>query len=278
MTKILNYCLLILLGLLFEMTLLNAAEPVSSDQAVEPVAGKQVLMKMMLPAPTGTWRTIEELSTPSPADASKMVPVPFWFFLPENESAKTDAGFPLLLFLHGAGERGDNPDLVKVHGPAMLLDNPEKAKDWPFLTVSPQCPENALWSPEQLHQLVENLCEKYPIDRDRIYVTGLSMGGFATWAILAKYPDWIAAAAPICGGGKLDTASKMVNVPVWAFHGEADPLVPVRVTRDMVQAIQDAGGQKVKATYYPGVGHNSWVQAYNTPELYQWLLEQKREK
>ena len=116
---------------------------------------------------------------------------------------------------------------------------------------------------------------KYPIDPTRIYVTGLSMGGMGTWSLAMAMPDKWAAIAPICGRGDTKTADKIKDLPTWAFHGDADPAVNVSGSRDMIAAIKKAGGQP-KYTEYPGVGHNSWDQAYATDELYTWLLEQKK--
>ncbi|MBQ3454172.1 MAG: prolyl oligopeptidase family serine peptidase [Thermoguttaceae bacterium] len=210
-----------------------------------------------------------------PADTSVKEPLNFLLFIPKCESAKTEAGFPLLLFLHGAGERGDNIEAVKVHGPPMLVETDAK-EVWPFVTVSPQCPEEKYWSPQQLLELLDYLEANYPIDPDRVYVTGLSMGGFGTWMLLALAPDRFAAAAPICGGGDPDEAGKMLDVPIWVYHGGSDSVVPVELSEAMVKAIWEKGGDKIKLTEYPGVDHNSWTQTYANPEFYKWLLKQNR--
>lgn len=210
-----------------------------------------------------------------PADTTVKEPLNFLLFIPTCGAAKTEAGFPLLLFLHGAGERGDNIEAVKVHGPPMLVETEQK-ETWPFLTVSPQCPEGKYWSPEQLLQLLDYVVANYPVDPDRVYVTGLSMGGFGTWMLLALDPARFAAAAPICGGGDPGQAENMLDVPIWVYHGASDSVVPVELSEAMVKAIWEKGGKNIKLTEYPGVDHNSWTRTYANPEFYKWLLKQKR--
>jgi predicted peptidase len=190
--------------------------------------------------------------------------------------------WPLLLFLHGLGESGKNQlDRVKTHGPPKLV---ETRPDFPFVVVSPQCPmpkggmkdvPNA-WKAEQLIQLVDHVVENLHIDRDRVYVTGLSMGGFGTWRLVSKYPDRFAAALPICGGGKPETmAEKLTRVPIWAFHGARDEVVPLAKSQEMVDAVRAAGGD-VQFTVYPDVEHDSWTATYNNQEVYDWLLSHRR--
>lgn len=185
----------------------------------------------------------------------------------KKEKAKT---YPLLIFLHGSGERGDSLDLVKMHGPPSFIEN---RPDFPFITVSPQCPKGMRWNPEDLQVMLLQIEHKYHIDASRIYLTGLSMGGFGTWTWACNYPDQFAAIAPVCGGGDIQFAGALKNTPVWAFHGEADPVVPVKRTIEMIEAVNAKGGS-ARMTIYPGIGHDSWVNAYNDPELYKWFLEQ----
>ena len=180
--------------------------------------------------------------------------------------------WPLLLFLHGVGERGDNLDRVKFHGPPKLI---AAGKEFPFIVVSPQCPGDRWWKPEDLSALLDEIVGKYKVDKDRIYVTGLSMGGFGTWSLAAFSPDRFAALVPICGGGDPNTAARLAHVPIWVFHGAKDPVVPVKRSEEMVAALKKANGN-VKFTVYPEAGHDSWTEAYNNPELYDWLLQQKR--
>ena len=248
---------------------LGAAENLKEGNP-EAVAGKQVLMKVELPAQAGNARRGEYQ-----LDETKTETIDFWFFLPSDESAKTDDGFPLMLFLHGAGERGDDPERVKSHGPAMLCDDPEVAGAWKFITVSPQCKSGMDWSPLQMIKLIDLVCESYPVDRSRVYVTGLSMGGFGTWGLVANSPDLIAAAAPLCGGYDVKFADKMTKTPIWAFHGTADGAVKYEYSRNLVDAVRAAGNTDVKFTTYPGAGHDVWTRTYDNPELYDWLLSQK---
>jgi predicted peptidase len=193
-----------------------------------------------------------------------------WF--PDDYKSNKKTKYPLLIFLHGSGERGADLDKVKVWGPPSFV---EQRPDFPFIVISPQCPEGLWWNIEDLDILLGKLLKKYRIDPDRIYLTGLSMGGFGTWSWACTYPDRFAAIAPVCGGGDNQFADEINNVPVWAFHGQEDPVVPARRTIEMVEAINQNGGN-AKMTIYPGVGHDSWKQAYSGGELYNWLLSHTR--
>jgi len=196
----------------------------------------------------------------------------YLLWLPSEYKKEKNKTFPLLIFLHGSGERGDTLDLVKRNGPPSFI---ESRPDFPFITVSPQCPLGTRWNTEDLQGMLEQVRAKYRIDPTRIYLTGLSMGGFGTWAWACRYPEQFAAIAPICGGGDIQLARELKNTPVWAFHGEADPVVPVKRTIEMVEAVNATGGS-ARMTIYPGIGHDSWVNAYNDQELYRWLLEKVR--
>jgi predicted peptidase len=181
--------------------------------------------------------------------------------------------WPLMLFLHGAGERGDDLDMVKRHGPPMLVT---EGQELPFIIASPQCPKDISWSnPTQviaLNALVDELVATYPIDESRIYLTGLSMGGYGTWTLAATYPERFAAIVPICGGGNRMETRRLAQMPIWVFHGAKDNVVPIDKSQEMVDALKKAGSD-VKFTIYPETGHNAWVEAYNNPELYEWLLK-----
>jgi len=207
-------------------------------------------------------------------EITKKVSLKYLLYLPKGYGEKKDQKWPLILFLHGAGERGDDLNLVKKHGPPKLVD---QGKEFPFLVVSPQCPTSSWW-PEQIDALIALLDEvqsKYAIDADRVYVTGLSMGGFGTWSLATRYPERFAAIAPICGGGDRYLAGRLKNVPVWAFHGAKDPTVPVQASKDMVEALRKAGGD-VQLTIYPEAQHDSWTETYNNPKLYEWFLSHRR--
>ena len=200
--------------------------------------------------------------------------------------------YPLVIFLHGAGERGEDNEKQLVHGMNDFASDEIMAR-YPAFVIAPQCPIGEAWggirrlakSPTPEGQLtpalsatlkaVETIRKEFPIDDKRIYITGLSMGGYGTWDALAKQTELFAAAAPICGGGDPASAVTMKKVPIWAFHGEDDQTVPVERSREMIEALKTAGASP-KYTEYPGVGHNSWAQTYSNPELYAWLFAQRK--
>lgn len=193
--------------------------------------------------------------------------IEFWLYTPSNYE-ELDS-LPWMMFLHGMGERGQDLELVKKWGPPKRLADRD---DFPFILISPQCPEDIVWKTSHLVQILDAVQAQMKVDEKRLYMTGLSMGGYGTWAMLAEIPERIAAAVPICGGGRSERAERIIAVPVWAFHGDADGVVPIRESQKMVDAINEAGGNaKLKA--YEGVGHNSWSQTYANEEVYQWLLE-----
>jgi predicted peptidase len=193
----------------------------------------------------------------------------YLLFLPEDYG-KEEKQWPLMMFLHGAGERGSDLEKVKVHGPPKIVEN---RKDFPFIVVSPQCPEDSWWAEEveMLINLLDDIVAKYDVDTERIYLTGLSMGGFGTWALASKYPERFAAIAPICGGGGHFGAYKLKDMPVWVFHGAKDKVVPLKESEDMVEAIRGFGGN-AKLTIYPEAGHDSWTETYDNQKLYDWFL------
>lgn len=180
--------------------------------------------------------------------------------------------WPLMLFLHGAGERGDDLQLVKRHGVAKIV---EEQPAFPLLVVSPQCPPTEAWAPEPLLALLDDIEQHYDVDPERLYVTGLSMGGFGTWAVAIAAPDRFAAIAPICGGGDPSRVGVLRHLPVWAFHGARDPIVPLQRTVEMVEALRQCGGN-VRFTVYPEAGHDAWTATYANPELYAWFLAHTR--
>lgn len=162
--------------------------------------------------------------------------------------------------------------MVKRHGPPKLI---AQGKQFPFVIVSPQCPMGENWSPETLNALLDEITGKYAIDKDRVYVTGLSMGGYGTWRLAQEYPDRFAAIAPICGGGDPNKVDRIKRLPAWIFHGAKDPVVPVKEAQQMADALKAAGGD-VTLTIYPEAEHDSWTQTYDNPELYTWLLRHRR--
>jgi len=206
---------------------------------------------------------------------TKVIDQKYLLFLPADYD-KAQKRWPLMLFLHGAGERGDNLELVKKHGPPKIV---ETKPDFPFILVSPQCPERQWWTNnfqiEFLNVLLDHIVEHYRVDTDRIYLTGLSMGGFGTWRLASVYPERFAAIVPICGGGEPLGTRNLIHVPVWAFHGAKDETVPIERTEEMVNALKERAGN-VKVTIYPEAGHDSWTETYDNPELYEWFLSHKK--
>src|SRR5580704_16738778 len=226
-------------------------EPRNEGPRAEGGAGKQVAAKL---------------------DALVHVKLNYLLYLPADYD-KQDK-WPLILFLHGAGERGDSLDAVKRHGPPKLI---EHGKQFPFIVVSPQCPNGHWWNNElvALSALLDEIVAKYKVDPDRVYLTGLSMGGFGTWALAAYSPERFAAIIPICGGGEPLLARVLKTMPVWAFHGGKDPVVPVNRSQDLIDALKKKNPE-AKLTIYPDALHDSWTATYDNPEIYDWLLSHKR--
>ena len=187
-------------------------------------------------------------------------------YTPETVSGK----LPLIVQLHGAGERGDDLSLVDVHGFSKLLAK----KDFDAIFVMPQCPENQFWAGrvESIISFIEQIKAENDIDESRVYLTGLSMGGFGTWYTSMLRPDMFAAIAPVCGGGMAWNA-EVLKMPVWAFHGEEDTAVSVTQSDEMVEALKNLGAD-VTYSRIPGVGHNVWDYTYDE-ELVNWFLERK---
>jgi predicted peptidase len=182
---------------------------------------------------------------------------------------------PVLFFLHGAGKRGDDLNKVASLAPPLQAEN---GRDFPFAIAAPQCLEGRNWtsSPAELMQFMEEVVDRFNGDRDRIYICGQSMGGAGTWRMLVDYPDYFAAAMPICGSGDVQKASSLVEIPIWVFHGRLDNVVPVARSIEMVEAIEAAGGTRAKLTIYEDVGHSSWYKAFKEPALYDWMLNQAK--
>jgi predicted peptidase len=200
--------------------------------------------------------------------------------------------YPLVLFLHGAGERGSDNKIQLVHGMNEFAAD-EIMEKYPAFVVAPQCPEGKQWvdvpwsadshimpkepaEPLKLSlDLIAALEKEFSIDKGRIYVTGLSMGGFGAWDAIQRQPKMFAAAVPVCGGGDATLAEKIKDVPVWAFHGAEDGAVKPKRSRDMIAGLKKAGGSP-KYTEYEKVGHNSWEKAYGDPQMYEWMFGQKK--
>ncbi len=225
----------------------------SSQSVVKENLGKQVIMNL-----NGVYK--------------KKVSINYLLYLPKDYEQKEE--LPLLLFLHGAGERGNDLNLVKRHGPPKLI---KQGKDFPFVIVSPQCPENTRWQPEVLIALLDEIIDEYKIDKNRIYVTGLSMGGNGTWRLASEIPERLAAIIPICGWGDPFAVCMMGKLPIWTFHGAKDNVVPITSTDILVDRLKACNGN-VEYTIYPEADHDSWTETYNNQKIYEWLLSHSLEK
>ena len=202
------------------------------------------------------------------------IPLRYLLSLPEGYNADTAKKWPLLIFLHGSGESGEDLEKVKVHGPPKLI---EQGKKLPFIVISPQANAAYGWQPELLQHFLRSIKQQFRVDKERIYLTGLSMGGYGTWAWATKYPKEFAAIVPICGGGDSSEVWKLKNTAVWCFHGAKDKVVVPEESYKMMDALKKYNSS-ARLTIYPEAGHDSWTEAYNTDSLYTWLLSHTRKR
>lgn len=211
----------------------------------------------------------------------------------KNFEKSADGKYPLVVFLHGSGERG-NDNLAQLRNGAQAFWAPGFYARHPHFFLAPQCPKNLRWSNRDLEkevffleepstpmqalmQLIANVLEQNPaIDHDRIYLTGLSMGGMGTFDLLVRQPGWFAAAVPVCGGADASIAPDIKHIAIWAFHGSADDVVPVKYSRRIVMALRQAGAPLIGYCEYPGWGHNTWDDTYANPLVLEWLFRQKK--
>ncbi len=215
------------------------------------------------------------------ARLTKKVGLKFLLYLPADYTAKNKKRWPLLLYLHGAGERGDDLALVAKHGPPKLI---AQGREFPFIIVSPQCPPDQTWDDETLLALLDHIIARYKVDTHCVYLTGLSMGGYGAWNLSMKHPERFAAIAPVCGGGDasnilLVSRTKkraLQTLAVWAFHGAKDDVVPLAESEVMVAALEKIGNRKVTLHVYPKAGHDSYTETYANPKLCEWFLQQRR--
>lgn len=185
--------------------------------------------------------------------------------------------YPLVFFLHGAGERGDDLDVAMRHG--FMKHVREEGKEYPFIFVAPQCPEGKYWGcyTESLIAFLDFICSSLPVNEEQIYLTGLSMGGTGTWMLAMADSERFAAIAPVCGSGIYWYGCALVDTPVYMYHGDCDEIVPIQESISMLKSINKQGGNaQLKICY--GVGHNAWDMAYAGDELSNWLLSHKNEK
>lgn len=205
----------------------------------------------------------------------------YLLYLPPDYSKSSDKKWPLMMFLHGAGERGNDVQRVTVHGPMSLV---KQGTNFPFIIVAPLCPAGEIWQNEPLLKLLDRVTESYAVDTNRVYLTGISMGGYGTWKLGLENAGRFAAIAPICGGGNMievilgtwDKGAPLKTLPIWAFHGAKDDVVPLDESERMVKQLKKFGVKDVTLTVYPEAKHDSWKLTYANPKFYEWLLKQSR--
>lgn len=215
------------------------------------------------------------------ATVTREVQLGYVLRLPEGYDAAGDKEWPLLFFLHGRGESGSDLSRVGIHGPLREI---RQGRTLPFIVLAPQCPEDRVWDDDALLALLDTVVANHKVDTNRVYLTGLSMGGFGTWSLGLKHADRFAALAPICGGGnRIDVllasrrnADALKPLGIWVFHGAKDPVVPLSESERMVDALKRAGKADVKLTVYPEAQHDSWSETYANPAFYDWLLQHSR--
>ena len=209
-------------------------------------------------------------SSPEHFSKTRLVEMNYLLYLPPAYNHDSHARFPLILFLHGSGETGNDLELVKKNGIPKLIS---EGKDFPFVVVSPQNPSSdRSWDTKALKLLLDEITARYRIDTNRLYLTGLSMGGWGTWDMAFRYPYLFAAIAPVCGFFDYILGDEFKQVAVWIFHGAKDDVVPVDRAVSMFESVRKAGGE-VKITIYPEANHNAWTETYDNPELYNWFLQ-----
>jgi predicted peptidase len=212
---------------------------------------------------------------------AQMINVEYLLYLPKAYQTNPATRWPLMLYLHGAGERSSNVFGVTWHGPPKLV---RQGRDFPFLIVAPLCPPKQWWADTKLRQLLDHVEKQYRVDTNRVYLTGMSMGGSGTWSLGLTDAKRFAAIAPICGNVKPAFLKKLSpeqteaikSLPVWAFHGAKDPTIPVAASERMVDALKEMGCTKVVFTKYPNADHDSWTATYNNGAFYQWLMKYQR--
>jgi len=244
-------------------SLASCASPHANAPAHEPIALGQT--------PQAMHRTVE-----------REVSLRYLLFLPSDYDAASAKRWPTILFLHGSGERGDDLERVKVHGPPKIV---AAKPDFPFIVVSPQCPSGRSWNDDELNALLDEVIGRCAVDTNRIYLTGLSMGGFGAWKLAIASPERFAAVVPICGGGEPMTAfgygadsqkaRDLKALPFWAFHGAQDTAVAPAQSAAMVEVLRRLGCN-VEYTVYPDANHDSWTRTYDDPKLYEWFLAHER--
>lgn len=208
-------------------------------------------------------------------DMNQIHRLKYFIYFPNDYLTKK---YPLVLFLHGAGERGTNLKDIEIHGLPKLVKN---GKKFPFIIIAPQCPLNLWWSDplpvDLLSKLVNDIVMKYGIHKNNVFCTGLSMGGYGTLALSIKNPKLFSAIIPICGGMDIKNFFDILNLknlPIWLFHGDKDEVIPLENSQSIYKVLKPVN-KNIKLTVYKGVDHNSWDRAYDDNELYKWMLSHK---
>ena len=216
----------------------------------------------------------KQVSTSVERRITRTIRLNYYLYLPDDYEKRPRNRWPVILFLHGSGESGIDLDKIKVHGPPKEIENGRKL---PFIVVSPQSPDSWYWDPYPLLGLLDEIEAKYRVDKDRIYLTGLSMGGRGSYRLAALAPDRFAAVAPIAGGANPIYAPALKNLPIWATHGAKDQSVPIAEDQGIVDALK-ALNADVKFTVVAEGGHDVWSDVYAGTEIYDWFLAHKRKK
>ncbi|HQW29694.1 MAG TPA: prolyl oligopeptidase family serine peptidase [Verrucomicrobiales bacterium] len=199
----------------------------------------------------------------------KTLKLDYLLSLPDGYEAASDKKWPLVVFLHGSGERGKDLQKITLHG---LPRRVKEGATFPFILASPQCPDGEWWTEQPVLELIDSLEAAYRVDTSRLYLTGMSMGGYGTWHFATLAPKRFAAIAPVCGGGVPYKMQSISRLPVWAFHGAKDTVVQLDESERLVKALQKSGNKDARLTVYPEAAHDSWTETYQNPELYNWLL------
>ncbi len=205
---------------------------------------------------------------------TKNISVNYILHFPDNYK-KQKQDWPLIVFLHGSGERGDDLSKLGIHGPLKYAENGNKLG---AVILAPQCPEKEVWDMDVLSTLIKEVVLKHRINFTRVYLTGLSMGGYGTWELALEHPEMFAAIAPICGRINytfIENIRKLKDKPIWVFHGGKDEVVPVSNSERIIKALKNVGAHP-KYTVYPNAGHDSWSKPYSDPDFYSWLLSQEQ--
>ena len=194
----------------------------------------------------------------------------YLLYFPKNY--KEEKSFPLLLFLHGAGTRGDDLETLKRHVPIQFMIQDGAL---PFVVVAPLCPDKKQWESGLLNSFLSEVILRNAIDEHRVYLTGISMGGYGAFQLATAYPERFAALVPVCGAARMNMVKNLLHVPIWTFHGAKDTVVPIQYTASVVKELQKYKQADVRFTVYPDAGHDIWNRAYGTSELYSWMLSQR---